>query len=171
MLLIKNCYLSIIVNNTLAITLSISFAKISTYINKKAIAFGFNLEWGVCLANKELSDFLVEQCRERKISLRKLSVSSGLSPGTVHNIIKREYQTTLFSLNRLADYLGVKRQYLWQLAGLLQDMDYDPETRFGDPQLRFHFAQADKLPEPARNLIISIVAAIIAYLGTGEIDP
>ncbi len=25
-------------------------------------------------------------------------------------------------------------------------------------------------PEPARNLIISIVAALIAYLGTGRID-
>ncbi|MBA7518540.1 hypothetical protein ES705_10611 [subsurface metagenome] len=123
------------------------------------------------MANKELSDFLVKQCRERKISLRRLSMNSGLSPGTVHSIIKREYQPTPFSLNRLADYLGVKRQYLWQLAGLLQDMDYDPETAFGDPRLRFHFAQADKLPEPARNLIISIIAAIIAYLGKGGIDP
>jgi len=124
------------------------------------------------LANKELVDFLIQQCKERGLSLRSLSINSGLSPGTVHSIMKREYQPTLFSLNRLADYLGVKRQYLWQLAGLLQDMDYDPETRFGDPQLRFHFAQADKLPEPARSLIISIVAAIIvAYLGTGGIDP
>ena len=46
-------------------------------------------------------------------------------------------------------------------------MDYGPETMFGDPRLRFHFAQADKLPESARNLIISIVVAIIAYLETG----
>jgi len=119
------------------------------------------------LANKELGDFLVQQCKERGLSLRRLSVNSGLSPGTVHSIIKREYQPTLFSLNRLADYLGVKRQYLWQLAGLLEDMDYDPETRFGDPQLRFHFAQADKLPEPARNLIISTIVAIINYHKTG----
>ena len=113
---------------------------------------------------------MVQQCKERGLSLRSLSINSGLSPGTVHSIIKREYEPTLFSLNRLADYLGVKRQYLWQLAGLLKDMDYDPETKFGDPRLRFHFAQADKLPEPARNLIISIVAAIIAYLGTDGID-
>ncbi|GAJ19800.1 unnamed protein product, partial [marine sediment metagenome] len=76
---------------------------------------------------------------------------------TVHNIIKRKYQPTLFSLNRLADYLGVKRVYLWQLAGLLEDMDYEPETIFGDPRLRFHFAQVDKLPEAARGLIISII--------------
>jgi len=85
----------------------------------------------------------------------------------VHNIIKREYHPTLFSLNRLADYLGVKRQYLWQLAGLLEDMDYGPETTFGDPRLRFLVAQADKLPERARDLIISIVASVIAFLKTG----
>ena len=112
---------------------------------------------------KELADFLLQQCKQRGSSVRSLSINAGLSPGTVHNIIKREYQPTLFSLNRLADYLGVKRQYLWQLAGLLEDMDYDAKTTFGDPQLRFHFAQADKLPESERNLIISIVAAIIAY--------
>ena len=117
------------------------------------------------MADEELSDFLVEQCRQRNISLRRLSISSGLSPGTVHNIIKRKYQPTVFSLNRLADYLGVKREYLWQLAALLKDMDYGSETNFSDPQLRFHFAQADKLPESARNLIISTVAALIDYLG------
>ena len=122
------------------------------------------------MANKELVDFLTQQCKERGLSLRSLSVSSGLSPGTVHSIIKREYQPTLFSLNRLADYLGVKRAYLWQLAGLLEDMDCGPETAFGDPRLRFHFAQADKLPESARNLLINIIAAVVAYLGTGGID-
>ena len=113
---------------------------------------------------KELADFLLQQCKQRGSSMRSLSINAGLSPGTVHNIIKRKYQPTLFSLNRLADYLGVKRLYLWQLAGLLEDMDYNEETIFSDPRLRFHFAQADKLPETARNLIISIVAAIIAYI-------
>jgi len=92
------------------------------------------------LSNKELGVFLREQCEQRGLSLRRLSINSGLSPGTVHNIIKRKYQPTLFSLNRLADYLGVKRQYLWQLAGLLEGMDYDTETRFGAPRLRFHAA-------------------------------
>ena len=120
---------------------------------------------------EEIGEFLTQHCQEKGLSLRSLSVNSGLSAGTVHNIIKREYQPTLFSLNRLADYLGVKRQYLWQLAGLIEDMDYDPETTFGDPRLRFHFAQADRLPEPARNLIISIIADIIAYLGISETDP
>jgi len=116
------------------------------------------------LPTKELADFLLERCKELRLSLRSLSMNAGLSPSTVHSIINRKYQPTLFSLNRLADYLGVKRQYLWQLAGLLEDMDYDAKTTFGDPQLKFHFMQADKLPEAARNLIISIVAAIIAYI-------
>jgi len=114
--------------------------------------------------SKELVDFLVEHCNRRGISLRRLSIKSGLSPATVHNIIKRQYQPTLFSLNRLADYLGVKRQYLWQLAGLLEDMDYDEGRALTDPQLRFHLAQVDKLPEPARNLIISIIKSLIVFL-------
>ncbi len=122
------------------------------------------------MANKELGDFLLEQCKERGLSLRSLSINSDLSAGTVHSIIKRNYQATLFSLNRLADYLGVKRQYLWQLAGLLEDMDYDAKTTFGDPQLRFHFARVDKLPRAARNLIISLIEAAIIFLDRGAID-
>ena len=116
------------------------------------------------LPKKELTEFLPEICKERGLSLRSLSINAGLSPGTVHNIIKRQYQPALFSLNRLADYLNVKREYLWQLAGLLEDMEYDSETNFSDPRLRFHFAQADKLPKPVRNLIISIIADIVAFL-------
>jgi len=119
------------------------------------------------LPTKELADILIERCKERGLSLRSLSISSGLSPATVHNIIKRKYQPTLFSLNRLADYLGIKREYLWQLAGLLEDMDYDTETTFGDPQLRFHFARVDKLPRAARRLIIGIIEAVILYLEEG----
>jgi len=115
------------------------------------------------LSNKELAAFLLQQCKERGLSLRKLSISSGLSAGTVHNIIKRQYQPTLFSLNRLADYLGVKREYLWQLAGLLEDMDYG-DTTFGDPQLRFHLARLDKLPTPTRNLMANIIEAAVTHL-------
>lgn len=92
-------------------------------------------------------------------------MNAGLSPGTVHSIIKREYQPNLFTLNRLADYLGVKRPYLWQLAGLLEDMDYAAETTIGDPQLRYHFAEADKLPEPARKLVIDIIRSVLSLFG------
>ena len=116
------------------------------------------------MSTKELADFLLERCRERGLSLRRLSIKSGLSPATVHNIIKRKYQPTLCSLNRLADYLGVKREYLWQLAGLLEDMDYDSETTFSDPQLRFHFTRVDRLPKAARSLIIGLIEAVIIFL-------
>lgn len=117
--------------------------------------------------DNELNDFLRQQCKQKGLSLRRLSVNSGLSPGTVHNIIKRKYHATLFSLNRLADYLSVKREYLWQLAGLLEDMDYDSETTFTDPRLRFHFARVDKLPRAARNVIINMNEALIAFLENG----
>jgi len=90
-------------------------------------------------------------------------MEAGLSPATVHNIIKRKYRPTLFSLNQLADYLGVKREYLWQLAGLLEDMDYNSETTFADPQLRFHLAQVDKLPRASRKLVISLIEAVIVF--------
>ena len=119
------------------------------------------------MSSRELGDFLREQCRERQLSLRSLSIKSGLSPGTVHNIIQRKYQPTLFSLNRLADYLGIKREYLWQLAGLLEDMDYDGAITFGDPQLRFHLARVDKLPRAARKLVISLIEAVIIFLEAG----
>jgi len=119
------------------------------------------------LASEKLIEFLRQWCEVNGSSLRSLSVNAGLSPGTVHHIIKRKYHPTLFSLNRLADYLGVKREYLWQLAGLLEDMDYDAETTFSDPQLRFHFAQVDRLPEPARQMVIGIILSIIVYLKTG----
>jgi len=119
---------------------------------------------GTYMSTKELSDFLRQQCKKRGLSLRRLSINSGLSAGTVHNIIQRKYQPTLFSLNRLADYLGVKREYLWQLAGLLEDMEYDPETDFTDPRLKYHFAQVDKLPGAARTLIISLIEAVIIFL-------
>ena len=119
------------------------------------------------MPNEELAEFLRQQCKERRLSLRRLSINAGLSPGTVHNIIKREYQPTLFSLNRLADYLGIKREYLWQLAGLLEDMDYAP-TILGDPQLRFQFARVDNLPRAAKNLIIALIEAVIIYLERGS---
>jgi len=116
--------------------------------------------WRKQLANKELQDFLQHQAKARGLSLRALSINAGLSASTVHNIVKRQYEPSLFSLNRLADYLHVKRQYLWQIAGFLTDMDYNEKSIFGDPRLRFLFAEVDKLPEPTKDLIISVVEAI-----------
>ncbi len=122
------------------------------------------------MSTNELNDFLREQCQRRGLSLRSLSLKSGLSPGTVHSIIQRKYQPTLFSLNRLADFLGVRREYLWQLAGLLEDVDYDATTTFGDPQLRFHFTQVDRMPKAARSLVISLIEAVITFINIGGIE-
>ena len=111
--------------------------------------------------NKQLVDFLKQQCKQKRLSLRGLSIAAGLSPATVHNVINRQYQPTIFTLNRLADFLGVKREYLWQLAGLVEDMDYGNDAEISDPRLKFEFARADKLPETARNLIVAVVKTIL----------
>jgi len=121
------------------------------------------LRWGKML-NKELVEFLTQQCEERGLSFRSLAVNAGLSPGTVHNIIRRKNRPNVSSLNALADYLGVKREYLWQMAGLLEDMDYSTETTFSDPQVRFNFAQVDKLTKEKRNVILSVIEALIVSL-------
>ncbi len=121
------------------------------------------------MSTNELADFLREQCRQRGLSLRSLSIKSGLSPGTVHSILKRKYQPTLFSLNRLADFLGTRREYLWQLAGLLDDVDFDAETTFSDSKLKSNFTRVDRLPKTARNLIIGLIEAVIISLETGGI--
>jgi transcriptional regulator with XRE-family HTH domain len=121
------------------------------------------------LLNKELADFLAQQCEEKRLSFRGLSVNAGLSPGTVHNIVSGKFRPNVSSLNALADYLGVKREYLWQMAGLLEDMDYNTETTFSDPQVRFHFAQVDKLPKEKRNVILSVIEALIVSLKPEDI--
>jgi len=116
------------------------------------------------LLKEELADFLTRQCKKRGLSYRRLSVGAGLSPGTVHNIIRGKCRPNVSSLNALADYLGVKREYLWQMAGLLEDMDYSTEITFSDPQVRFHFAQVDKLPKEKRNVILSVIETLIVNL-------
>jgi transcriptional regulator with XRE-family HTH domain len=92
---------------------------------------------------------------------------AGLSPATVHGIINRKYQPSLNSLNRLADYLGVEREHLWQLAGLVEDTGYG-KTKFSDPQLKFHFDRVDKLPKATRKEIIGVVDKLILFLEERE---
>jgi len=91
--------------------------------------------------------------------LRRLSLESGLSPGTVYSIINRKYQPTLYSLNRLADYLGAKREYLWQLAGLIEDFDVVP----GDTRLKSQLTRAQEMPEDARDLLSSVIEQILRH--------
>jgi len=90
--------------------------------------------------------------------LRRLSFNSGLSPGTVYSIINRKYQPTLYSLNQLADYLGVRREYLWNLAGLLEDFDVVP----GDTRLKSQLARADRLPDDIKEHLVAGIEQILA---------
>ena len=113
----------------------------------------------MAIIGRELGDFLQQESRSRGLSLRRLSINSGLSPAAVHGII-RTGRATLPSLNNLADYLGVNRQYLWQLAGLLKSA----ETGFTDARLRSLFARVDKLPDPARSLVSGVIEMVITYV-------
>jgi transcriptional regulator with XRE-family HTH domain len=115
------------------------------------------------LPTNRLCNYLREQCKLRGLSLRSLSINAGLSPGTVHNLLKREYQPSLYTLNQLADYLAAPRPYLWQLAGFLDDMDYDAAITIEDPQLKYHFSRINKLPAPAKALAMSLIEAVILY--------
>jgi len=115
------------------------------------------------LPPEKLAEFLKLKSKERGLSLRALSVKAGLSPSTVRNIINRHYDPTIFTLNRLADYLGVRRQYLWFLAGLLEDMDYSTEG-ISDPLLKHQFAEADALLEADRSLVVNVLKSLIGEL-------
>lgn len=110
-----------------------------------------------------LADFLKSKCKEMGLSLRALSVKAGLSPSTLRNIINRNYEPTIFTLNRLADFLGVKRQYIWYLAGLLEDMDYSTDE-ISDPLLRHQFIEADALTETDRILVVNVLKSLIDEL-------
>jgi len=104
-----------------------------------------------------LRTFLLKECKRRGLSLRRLSIQSGLSPATVHGFIARRCQPRLNSLNRLADCLGVRREYLWKLAGLLKPTQYESP---GDTRLN---AQFNLLPEAARDLLVPIIEAVLLY--------
>jgi len=115
------------------------------------------------MAKEELSNFLLKEIQKRGLSGRKLSTYSGLSPATVHNIMNSTYMPTPNSLNKLADYLGVKRQFLWQLAGLLPE-----DETFTDDRLRYCFARVDKLPDASRTMVINMVDYLLTFLEEGE---
>jgi len=112
---------------------------------------------------KELVDYLIRTCKEKGLSFRRLSVKAGLSAGTVHSIVHREYEPSLYSLNRLADYMGVKRQYLWKLAGLLKEEDLDDTSNNADPRMSYYFEKFATLPKPARELVTHLIGDIIDY--------
>jgi len=115
------------------------------------------------MKKQELADFLSKICKDKGLSLRSLSVNAGLSPGTVHSILNREHEPSLHSLNRLADYLGVKRQYLWKLAGLLDDNDLDENISCPDPRMSYFCDKLNLLSTPTKDLIIHIIEDVVNY--------
>jgi lambda repressor-like predicted transcriptional regulator len=116
----------------------------------------------VILTKEKLTNYLVKICKEQGLSFRSLSLKAGLSPGTVHSIVFREYEPSIYSLNQLADYLGVERQHLWKLAGLIKD-DMNGNSRNQDPRLNYYYDKFVTLPEHAQEMIIRIISDIIDY--------
>jgi lambda repressor-like predicted transcriptional regulator len=110
----------------------------------------------------ELVDFLLEQCRERGLSVRKLSLNAGLSPATIHNIIHRKYEPKVNTLNRIADYLGVDREFLWKLAGLTGGETSSLEATIDDPRVRLRLEQISRLPKDVRDRLFSVIDVLIS---------
>jgi len=109
------------------------------------------------LSDRQLHQFLLEACKSKGLSLRRLSLNSGLSPGTVYSIINRKYQPTLYSLNLLADYLGIKREYIWRLAGLLKEVG----SIEGDARMQSLLARIQGLPEDVRDRVVICIEQIL----------
>ena len=116
---------------------------------------------------QELSDFLRGECHRRGLSLRGLSINAGLSPATVSNVLTREYQPTLDTLSKLADYLDVRREYLWQLAGLVEDAGCTCGTGTSDTRLESLHARVDKMPGATRKLMADFMGQVLDFLEAG----
>ncbi|WP_139193405.1 helix-turn-helix domain-containing protein [Angelakisella massiliensis] len=51
---------------------------------------------------------ILELCRQRNISINKLSSLSGVTQSTVHNIVSgRNHSTTISTIKKLCDGLGI----------------------------------------------------------------
>ena len=121
------------------------------------------------ILNMKIGEYLRKECHKRGLSQRALSINSGLSPGTVHNIIQKKYQPTLLSLNCIADYLKVDRAFLWKLAGLIKDdgNSIDDPASY-DPAIKSHIERINKLPEEAREQIFNVCDTLLNFF---EKDP
>ena len=124
------------------------------------------------VSNNKIGDFLRKECKKRGLSQRALSINSGLSPGTVHNIIQRKYQPTLLSLNCIADYLEIDRAFLWRLAGLIKESDASVECDTpDDPTIKMHIERLSRLPEDAREQIFSLCDTLLSFFEREQKTP
>ena len=113
--------------------------------------------------NPALCEFLRGECLRRGLSLRSLSINSGLSPATVSNVLNREYQPTLDTLIKLADYLEVRREYLWQLAGLIEDTGDGLGGGGSDARLKAYCIRIAALSRPARDMVFRLIDTALDY--------
>jgi transcriptional regulator with XRE-family HTH domain len=71
------------------------------------------------VSNTELGDWLRKQLKRRRLSQNAFVSCTGLSKGTVSDIINKGHVPKPEVLNAIADYFNEPRQKVYQLAGLL----------------------------------------------------
>lgn len=68
---------------------------------------------------------ILELCKERSISINKLSSMSGVTQSTVNNIISgRNHSTTISTIKKLCDGLGITVEEFFQ-SELFQDLEQE----------------------------------------------
>lgn len=68
---------------------------------------------------------IIELCRERKISVNKLSSMSGVTQSTVNNIVSgRNNSATITTIKKLCDGLGITIQEFFQ-SSLFSDLEQE----------------------------------------------
>ena len=68
---------------------------------------------------------ILELCRERDISINKLSSMSGVTQSTVNNIISgRNHSTTISTIKKLCDGLGITVEEFFQ-SELFQNLEQE----------------------------------------------
>lgn len=70
-------------------------------------------------------DRIIELCREREISVNKLSSMSGVTQSTVNNIVSgRNNSATITTIKKLCDGLGITIQEFFQ-SSLFIDLEQE----------------------------------------------
>lgn len=68
---------------------------------------------------------ILELCKERSISINKLSSMSGVTQSTVNNIISgRNHSTTISTIKKICDGLGITVEEFFQ-SELFQDLEQE----------------------------------------------
>lgn len=72
-----------------------------------------------------IRDRILELCRERNISINKLSNMSGVTQSTVNNIVSgRNHSTTVSTVKKLCDGLGISIEEFF-CSNLFRDLEQE----------------------------------------------